>query len=216
VAELSAAATLDDKLHPHTASNLADLVRIMNTYYSNLIEGHNTRPRDIERALVGLLGELADQGVNVRIESQIAEGLHLQDKGGLAVRGHHLEAGLEECGNQGAEFDDVSATMAEERTDQFRQSENILPVWNRREHVILQPLAVGEHALLMTARTEVASLAGIGQKVVKAALIAVDAREPLNEGHRNRESVRGPPPRPTGGPARPHRVHRCVVIHTLA
>ena len=25
----------------------------MNTYYSNLIEGHNTRPKDIERALVG-------------------------------------------------------------------------------------------------------------------------------------------------------------------
>lgn len=25
----------------------------MNTYYSNLIEGHNTRPRDIERALSG-------------------------------------------------------------------------------------------------------------------------------------------------------------------
>jgi Fic family protein len=25
----------------------------MNAYYSNLIEGHNTRPRDIERALAG-------------------------------------------------------------------------------------------------------------------------------------------------------------------
>jgi len=25
----------------------------MNTYYSNLIEGHDTRPRDIERALAG-------------------------------------------------------------------------------------------------------------------------------------------------------------------
>ena len=25
----------------------------MNCYYSNLIEGHNTRPRDIERALAG-------------------------------------------------------------------------------------------------------------------------------------------------------------------
>ena len=25
----------------------------MNSYYSNLIEGHNTRPRDIERALTG-------------------------------------------------------------------------------------------------------------------------------------------------------------------
>jgi len=52
-------------------------------------------------------------------------------------------------------------------------------VWHRREHVILQPLAVGEYALLMTARTEVASLAGIGQQVVMATLIAVDARERL-------------------------------------
>ena len=40
-------------LHPDSAGELADLVRIMNCYYSNLIEGHNTRPRDIERALQG-------------------------------------------------------------------------------------------------------------------------------------------------------------------
>src|SRR3954462_7910817 len=54
VAELAAAsATLGRALHPRTAANLADLVRIMNTYYSNLIEGHDTRPRDIERALAG-------------------------------------------------------------------------------------------------------------------------------------------------------------------
>lgn len=54
LAELSASsAVLGAKLHPRTAANLADLVRIMNTYYSNLIEGHNTRPRDIERALAG-------------------------------------------------------------------------------------------------------------------------------------------------------------------
>jgi Fic family protein len=32
-------------------STLADLVRAMNCYYSNLIEGHNTHPVDIERAL---------------------------------------------------------------------------------------------------------------------------------------------------------------------
>ena len=30
---------------------LADLVRSMNCYYSNLIEGHDTHPIDIERAL---------------------------------------------------------------------------------------------------------------------------------------------------------------------
>lgn len=32
-------------------ASLADLVRSMNCYYSNLIEGHNTHPIDIERAL---------------------------------------------------------------------------------------------------------------------------------------------------------------------
>jgi Fic family protein len=54
MAELSAeAAALGARLHPRTAANLADLVRLTNTYYSNLIEGHNTRPRDIERALAG-------------------------------------------------------------------------------------------------------------------------------------------------------------------
>ncbi len=52
MAELAAAtAALGGALHPRTAGQLADLVRIMNTYYSNLIEGHDTRPRDIERAL---------------------------------------------------------------------------------------------------------------------------------------------------------------------
>lgn len=54
VADLSAASSaLGNHLHPKTASNLANLVRVMNCYYSNLIEGHNTRPRDIERALTG-------------------------------------------------------------------------------------------------------------------------------------------------------------------
>jgi Fic family protein len=79
VAELAAkAATLGSVLNPRTASNLADLVRIMNTYYSNLIEGHNTRPRDIERALAGKLDK--DEGrrnlqlearAHVRVQSDI-------------------------------------------------------------------------------------------------------------------------------------------------
>jgi Fic family protein len=53
-AELSAAAAmLGSALHPRSGASLAALVRIMNAYYSNLIEGHNTRPRDIARALAG-------------------------------------------------------------------------------------------------------------------------------------------------------------------
>jgi len=37
--------------------SLADLVRAMNCYYSNLIEGHDTHPIDIERALKGNYSE---------------------------------------------------------------------------------------------------------------------------------------------------------------
>lgn len=52
VSEIAAASSiLGIALHPRTAASLAGIVRMMNTYYSNLIEGHNTRPRDIERAL---------------------------------------------------------------------------------------------------------------------------------------------------------------------
>lgn len=69
IAELSAvAATLGKALHPRTAANLADLVRIMNTYYSNLIEGHDTQPRDIERALAGEL-DLDEGRRNLQIEA---------------------------------------------------------------------------------------------------------------------------------------------------
>jgi Fic family protein len=69
IVELSAAAaTLGKALHPQTAANLADLVRLMNTYYSNLIEGHDTRPRDIERALAGELDK--DEGRrNLQLEA---------------------------------------------------------------------------------------------------------------------------------------------------
>lgn len=49
---------LGQKLHPQSLAELAEFVRLMNCYYSNLIEGHNTRPRDIELALQG--AELAD------------------------------------------------------------------------------------------------------------------------------------------------------------
>lgn len=50
--ELAAlAAGFRRSLPPEVATALADLVRSMNCYYSNLIEGHNTHPVDIERAM---------------------------------------------------------------------------------------------------------------------------------------------------------------------
>lgn len=50
--ELAAlAAGFRRSLPPEVARALSDLVRSMNCYYSNLIEGHNTHPVDIERAM---------------------------------------------------------------------------------------------------------------------------------------------------------------------
>jgi Fic family protein len=46
------ASELSGQLHPIVRLSVGDLVRSMNCYYSNLIEGHNTHPRDIDRALV--------------------------------------------------------------------------------------------------------------------------------------------------------------------
>src|ERR1044072_9258058 len=45
------AAGFRSSLAPGVRTALADLVRAMNCYYSNLIEGHDTHPIDIERAL---------------------------------------------------------------------------------------------------------------------------------------------------------------------
>lgn len=43
---------LAGQIHPTVQESIGNLVRSMNCYYSNFIEGHDTHPRDIERALV--------------------------------------------------------------------------------------------------------------------------------------------------------------------
>ena len=49
---LKASGRLTGQVHsPLVLKRVADLVREMNCYYSNLIEGHKTIPRDIERAM---------------------------------------------------------------------------------------------------------------------------------------------------------------------
>lgn len=49
---LKASGRLTGQVHsPHVLRPVADLVREMNCYYSNLIEGHKTTPREIERAM---------------------------------------------------------------------------------------------------------------------------------------------------------------------
>src|SRR6266567_8460499 len=51
LALIRGAERLRSSLHPITRAAVADLIRSMNSYYSNLIEGHRTRPLDIDAAL---------------------------------------------------------------------------------------------------------------------------------------------------------------------
>ncbi len=70
VSAVTASATAwGGRLHPLTAASLADLVRVMNCYYSNLIEGHDTHPRDIERALLAEL-ETEPERRNLQLEAR--------------------------------------------------------------------------------------------------------------------------------------------------
>ena len=83
---VAASARLDQSLPTEVAGALAALVRSMNCYYSNLIEGHNTHPVDIERAL------LADYSTEPRkrdLQLEACSHIAVQswiDDGGLAGR----------------------------------------------------------------------------------------------------------------------------------
>ncbi|MCC2690976.1 MAG: hypothetical protein K0S21_3779, partial [Rhizobiaceae bacterium] len=142
LAELSAAsATLGKSLHPRTAANLADLVRIMNTYYSNLIEGHDTRPRDIERALAG------DFAKDEKLRN-------LQREAAAHVR---LQAAIDRMAAQGQLPEPASAEFIQWLHSEFYRDadESILRVMGAGREFVMRPgewrskrehdVAVGRH-----------------------------------------------------------------------
>lgn len=79
VVELNVKASrLERVVPPQAALELAQLVRVMNCYYSNLIEGHNTRPRDIELALLNQFDEAGrdfqlEARAHIRVQAHIDE-----------------------------------------------------------------------------------------------------------------------------------------------
>lgn len=66
-------AALSSKIHPITLRSLMDFLRIINTYYSNLIEDHHTHPLDIERAMVKRFDEDP-----IKRDFQIEAGVHVE------------------------------------------------------------------------------------------------------------------------------------------
>ena len=76
-------------------SALADLVRSMNCYYSNLIEGHNTHPIDIERALKEDYSQDKDKR-NLQLEAKAHVAVQQWiDEGGLKNRSATKDSVLE-------------------------------------------------------------------------------------------------------------------------
>lgn len=74
---------------------LADLVRAMNCYYSNLIEGHNTHPVEIERAMNGdYSADLAKRNLQVEARAHVAVQKWI-DEGGVRGRPTSADSLLE-------------------------------------------------------------------------------------------------------------------------
>ncbi|HBT37064.1 MAG TPA: cell filamentation protein Fic, partial [Hyphomonas sp.] len=93
VAERSAG--LRRSLPDGVVTALSDLVRAMNCYYSNLIEGHDTHPIDIERALNNdFSADAAQRDLQLEAKAHIEVQAWI-DGGGLEGRATSADAVME-------------------------------------------------------------------------------------------------------------------------
>lgn len=72
-------------LPPQTLDGIRELLRIVNSYYSNLIEGHNTHPIDVERAMKADYSQNEDKR-DLQHESLIHIGLQEKIEAWLSAR----------------------------------------------------------------------------------------------------------------------------------
>ena len=67
---------LAGRVHPILCAAIGDLVRSMNCYYSNLIEGHDTHPRDIDRALAN---DFSNEPKRRELQQEAVAHIHVQE-----------------------------------------------------------------------------------------------------------------------------------------
>ena len=67
---------LAGRIHPILRDSVGDLVRSMNCYYSNLIEGHDTHPRDIDRALAN---DFSSEPKKRDLQKEAVAHIHVQE-----------------------------------------------------------------------------------------------------------------------------------------
>jgi Fic family protein len=131
------AAGFKSSLPPSLLASLATLVRAMNCYYSNLIEGHDTHPADIERALKEDYSQDARKR-DLQLEARAHIGVQQWiDEGGLSGRAVSA-AGIHEIHRRFVERlpDDLLFVEHEGTNERVR----IVPGEPRRRDV-----AVGRH-----------------------------------------------------------------------
>ncbi len=78
---VATSARLEARLAPVVLNDIQNLLRVVNSYYSNLIEGHSTHPIDIERAMKKDYS--ADQEKRDR---QIESRIHIEVQGKIIKR----------------------------------------------------------------------------------------------------------------------------------
>lgn len=72
---LSDSSSLAGRIHPIVRESVGSLVRSMNCYYSNLIEGHDTHPRDIDRALAN---DFSSEPKQRELQQEAVAHIHVQ------------------------------------------------------------------------------------------------------------------------------------------
>jgi Fic family protein len=124
-------------------ASLADLVRAMNCYYSNLIEGHDTHPVDIERALKGdYSGDAKKRNLQLEAKAHISVQQWI-DNGGLNGRPVAADSILEIHRRFCAELPEDLLWVEDPAT---RQKLKVIPGELRRRDVVVVPSRGKIHA----------------------------------------------------------------------
>ncbi len=75
VSLIADASHLAGRIHPILQETIGNLVRSMNCYYSNRIEGHDTHPRDIDRALAN---DFSTEPKKRQLQKEAVAHIHVQ------------------------------------------------------------------------------------------------------------------------------------------
>jgi Fic family protein len=126
-------------------ASLADLVRAMNCYYSNLIEGHDTHPVDIERALKNDYSQDArKRDLQVEAKAHITVQKWIDDGG---LRGHAVTShGIRQIHQRFCEL--LPETLLWVEDPQTKERERVIPGGLRKNdvrvgaHIAISPGAV--------------------------------------------------------------------------